>query len=265
MKTGFAEINGTSLYYETKGEGQPLLMVHGYPLDSSMWDAQFEEFAKHFQVIRFDSAGSGQSRAHDNDFSLVDDIKGLLEYLGVQKVHLIGLSVGGNLSMDFTLANPEMVDKLILVSTGLLGWSEFSLERQEYQAKLKECPQSDGLTEVVNLMCKAWAAGPFRSVDELSQDFIEKYSIMLRTNLTKENGKGKMILPETKTIDVAENIKVPTLIVSPDVDFPEFSAISQFLHEKIRASKMAVIPGTAHMINMEKPSEFNRLVLSFLK
>lgn len=262
MNSGFAEINGAKLYYEMKGEGQPVLMLHGYPLDSRMWDAQFDAFAKRFQTIRFDFSGLGKSGAHDQDFSFVEDIKGLLEFLEVEKVNLIGLSVGGNLGMDFSLAYPEMVDKLVLVSTGLLGWSEFSPERQKYNEELREYRDQE---KVIELMCKAWLAGPFRSIDEISPDILENYSTMLRANLPRENGKGKMILPETKTIDAIENISVPTFIVSPDVDFPDFSAIAQFLHQKIKDSMMIVIPGTAHLINMEKPNEFNQIVVDFLK
>lgn len=261
---GFAEINGTTLFYEVKGDGQPVLLLHGYPLDSRMWDDQFEEFSKYSQVIRFDYAGCGKSSHHDEDYSLVEDVKGLLACLGVSKVDLVGLSVGGNIAMDFTLAYPEMVNKLIVASSGLLGWIDYSLERQNYNKELTELFQKQSHEEAVKLMCKAWVAGPFRSIDEINPAIVEKYADMLSGNLTRENGKGKMILPETKTMEMVGNISVQTLIISPDIDFPDFSAISEFLHEKFADSQLVVIPGTAHMINMEKPLEFNQLVLKFL-
>ena len=112
---------------------------------------QFEEFSKNYQVIRIDLAGSGKSSPHDNDFSLLDDIKGLVQFLDIEKVHLIGLSVGGNISMDFANTFPEMVDKLILVSTGLLGWTDFSNERKQYMEDMKVC---EGLEDTIHLMCK---------------------------------------------------------------------------------------------------------------
>lgn len=263
-QSGFAEINGATLFYEVKGDGQPVLLLHGYPLDSRMWDDQFEEFSKYYQVIRFDYAGCGKSSHHDEDYSLVEDVKGLLAFLGVSKVDLVGLSVGGNLAMDFTLAYPEMVNKLIVASSGLLGWIDYSFERQNYNKELTELFQNQSHEEAVKLMCKSWVAGPFRSIDEINPAIVEKYADMLSGNLTRENGKGKMILPETKTMEMVGNISVPTLIISPDIDFPDFSAISEFLHEKIADSQLVVIPGTAHMINMEKPLEFNQLVLKFL-
>lgn len=263
-QSGSAKINGATLFFEVKGDGQPVLLLHGYPLDSRMWDDQFEEFSKYSQVIRFDYAGCGKSSHHDEDYSLIEDVKGLLACLGVSKVDLVGLSVGGNLAMDFTLAYPEMVNKLIVASSGLLGWSDYSLERQNYNKELTELFQKQSHEEAVKLMCKSWVAGPFRSIDEINPAIVEKYADMLSGNLTRENGKGKMILPETKTMEMVGNISVPTLIISPDIDFPDFRAISEFLHEKIADSQLVVIPGTAHMINMEKPLEFNQLVLKFL-
>ncbi|WP_413308126.1 alpha/beta hydrolase [Bacillus sp. 1P10SD] len=263
-QSGYAEINGATIYYEVKGEGRPVLLLHGFPLDSRMWDDQFEELSKYYQVIRFDYAGCGKSSHHDEDYSLVEDAKSILTFLGVEKTNLVGLSVGGNLAMDFTLAYPEMVDKLIVASSGLLGWSDYSQERQNYNKEVNELFQKESLEAAVKLMCKAWVAGPFRSIDVIHPTLIEKYSAMLSGNLTSDSGKGKMILPETKTMELVGNISVPTLIISPDIDFPDFSAISEFLHEKITDSQLVVIPGTAHMINMERPLEFNQLVVEFL-
>lgn len=257
----FAEINGANLYYEVKGEGEPILMVHGYPLDSRMWDAQFEELAKNYQAIRFDMAGFHQSSPHDNDFSLLDDMKGLLEHLSIEKVHLMGLSVGGNISMDFATTFPEMVDKLILASTSLMGWMDISSEKKRYLEELKECK---GLEETINLISKSWLAGPFRAISEMNQELVIQYTNMLRTNLSKENGKGKMILPEKKTIELVGTIAAPTLIVTPDLDFPDVLWIAEYLDKNITNSSMIVLPDTAHLLTMEKPAEFNRIVMEFL-
>jgi 3-oxoadipate enol-lactonase len=263
-KCGFAEINETTIYYEMKGEGHPLVMVHGQPLDSRMWGEQFEEFSKSFLTIRFDMAGYGKSGVHNNDFSLLKDMKGLFDFLEIDRAFLIGLSVGGMLCMDFTLAYPDMVDKLVLVSTGLLGLVEVSAERQKFNEELNACYQSGDKEKSIQLMTNTWVAGPFRSADKVNQDIKMKFSDMVRTCFSKERGQGKMILPETKTIDVVENINVPTLIVSPELDFPEFIEIAKFLNGKIKNSQLISIPGTAHMINMEKPTEFNYQVSCFL-
>lgn len=265
VNTGLAEVNGTNIYFEIKGEGQPLVMIHGNPLDSRMWAAQFNAFSKYFQVIRFDLAGYGKSGVHENDFSLIEDIKGLLDYLKIGQTNLLGLSVGGMLSMDFTLAYPERVNKLILVSTGLLGWDEPSSERQKLNEELNAGYEKGDQEYVVELMTKAWVAGPYRNLDEVHLNVTTMFSEMVRTSFSKERGKGKMVFPATKTIDIVENIKVPTLIVTSEFDFPEFNEIADYLHEKIIDSQKVTLHGTAHMINMEKPEGFNKIVLEFLK
>jgi pimeloyl-ACP methyl ester carboxylesterase len=246
-KCGFAEINETTIYFEMKGEGHPLVMVHGQPLDSRMWDEQFEEFSKSFLTIRFDMPGNGKSGVHNNEFSLLKDMKSLLEFLEIDRTFLIGLSVGGMLCLDFTL-----------------GWAEVSSERQKFNEKLNAYYQSGDKEQSIQLMTNTWLAGPFRSADKVNQDIKVKFYEMVRTSFNKERGKGKMILPETRTIDVVENISVPTLIVSSELDFPEFIEIAKFLNGKIKNSQLISIQGTAHMINMEKPIEFNYQVACFL-
>ncbi|MCM3569662.1 alpha/beta fold hydrolase [Neobacillus mesonae] len=87
---------------------------------------------------------------------------------------------------------------------------------------------------------------------------------MLRTNLAKEDGKGQIILPSTKTIEFVKKINQSTLIISSDNDFPEYNAIADFLNEKIVDSQKVMVTGTAHMINLEKPLEFNQLIRTYL-
>ena len=134
-QASFAAINGTKMYYEIKGEGHPLVMIHGLPVDSRMWDAQFDELSKQFQVIRFDLPGYGRSHVHHEDYHLLKDIKSLLEYLNIERMNLLGLSVGGKLGIEFTIEHPEMVDSLIVASTGLTGWSEVSPQNKSMMKK----------------------------------------------------------------------------------------------------------------------------------
>src|SRR5579863_4325783 len=106
---GFAEINGMTLYYEIAGEGHPLVMNHGGLVNRHLWDEQVDAFAKHYKVIRYDYRGFGDSgllKKSDAPYSLIDDLYALLTYLGIEKTYIMGLSMGGGLSIDFTLAHP---------------------------------------------------------------------------------------------------------------------------------------------------------------
>src|SRR6516164_9757541 len=107
---GFAEVREPVLYFETAGQGPAVVLIHGGNLDRRMWDDQFQEFAKHFQVIRYDVRTYGLSDLPSKPFSDVEDLASLLRFLHIQKAHLVGLSLGGRIIIDFALEHPEMVE-----------------------------------------------------------------------------------------------------------------------------------------------------------
>lgn len=118
-RIGFASINGINMYFETKGEGKPLLLLHAGVADSRMWDNQFEEFSTTHFMIRCDLRGFGQSGKSSGRFAHYEDIAALLQYLNVEPVSVIGSSFGGYVAIDFVLAYPEMVTALILAAPAL--------------------------------------------------------------------------------------------------------------------------------------------------
>lgn len=101
----FAEVNGTCLYYEVAGSGEPLVLIHGFSLDTRMWDDQFGVFSRSYQVIRYDVRGFGRSAVPEEDsYTHADDLKRLLEYLGISTPHLLGLSMGAVLPPNMRLS-----------------------------------------------------------------------------------------------------------------------------------------------------------------
>ena len=94
----FAEVNGIKFCYEILGEGDPLILVHGFGSKKESWIAQFKPFSEHFKVIRFDNRGSGKSHRPKEIYTMevfADDIAGLMDYLKIDKAHIIGWSLGG--------------------------------------------------------------------------------------------------------------------------------------------------------------------------
>ena len=124
VQTGFAEINGTTLYYEVAGAGNPFFLVHGHLLDRRSWDDQFAVFAQRYRVIRYDQRGFGDSGLITKGESYSDrqDLYELMKFLGIESASLMGVSGGGALAIDFTLEHPEMVDALIPVTAGVSGF-----------------------------------------------------------------------------------------------------------------------------------------------
>ncbi len=113
---GVASVNGARLYYEVAGGGFPLVLNHAGLANCRMWDDHIEVFAQHYRVIRWDFRGYGKSPMVPGPFSGRADLQGLLRALGVGRAHVLGLSLGGRIAIDFALEYPDMVAGLILVA-----------------------------------------------------------------------------------------------------------------------------------------------------
>ncbi len=123
IDTGFADVNGIRLYYEIAGSGHPLVFIHGFTLDTRMWDDQFEVFAQHYRVLRYDARGFGKSTLPTSEpYSPAEDLRALMKYLGIEHAHIIGLSMGGLIAVDFAVTYPESTDTLIPVDAALSGY-----------------------------------------------------------------------------------------------------------------------------------------------
>lgn len=128
LRQGMADVNGTQLYYEMAGSGRPLVLIHGFTLDTRMWDDQFETFARRYQVIRYDARGFGRSAVPAGEsYAPADDLRALMSFLGVEHACVVGLSMGGGIAIDFALSYPEASDALVAVDSLLGGyrWREF--------------------------------------------------------------------------------------------------------------------------------------------
>ncbi|MGZ3615443.1 MAG: alpha/beta fold hydrolase [Ktedonobacteraceae bacterium] len=270
LQKGFAEVNGTSLYYEVAGEGHPIVLNHGGLVDNHLWDDQFSEFAQHFKVIRYDMRGFGDSGMIKNGmepYSMERDLFSLLQFLNIQKTYVMGLSMGGSLSVDFTMQYPEMVDALITVGAGLSGFEEDDPE--EFKAmdeEMEEAFRRGDIARSVEISLQMWTDGPFRTPEQVNPQVRGRVRAMTTHNL--ERGDDEEVRPqhiEPPAAGRLSEIHVPTLIIvgSEDVEF--ILSIANKLERDIVGAKKVVIPHTAHHLNMEKPQEFNRVVIDFLE
>jgi pimeloyl-ACP methyl ester carboxylesterase len=127
VNKGFAEVNDTRLYYEIVGRGHPLVLVHGFSLNTKMWDDQLEVFSERFKVVRYDVRGFGKSALPivGKEYSHTKDLKALLKQFGIGYAYVVGLSMGGGIALDFTLEYPEVTKALILVDSSIYGFREW--------------------------------------------------------------------------------------------------------------------------------------------
>src|SRR5436305_4199455 len=170
VRTGFAEINGTTLYYEVAGAGHPFILVHGHLLDRRSWDDQFAVFAQRYRVIRYDQRGFGDSGliTKGEPYSDRQDLYALMKFLGIESAYLMGVSGGGALAIDFTLEHPEMVDALIPVTAGVSGFrpSEEVMKKHpevvRMYTSLEKAFEQHDITRAVEISLELWTDGPGR-------------------------------------------------------------------------------------------------------
>ena len=264
MTSGVTDINGAQLYYEVKGTGYPLLLVHAGVADSRMWEAQVDAFSKEYQVIRFDLRGFGRSNMPEGTFSNTEDIRALLDYLGIEKICLLGISFGGLIALDFTLAYPDYVEKLVLGAPSVSGDSPSQRVRQFWDEEdaMLEKGDLDGATE---LNLRLWVDGPHREASQVSADVRELVREMQLSIFRKE------IPDDVEEIDLYPpaierlgEIRIPVQVMVGELDLEEKLELADKLVREMPNCKKVVIPGVAHMLNMERPEFFNQSVLDFL-
>jgi len=261
---GIADINGAQLFYEIKGNGHPLLLVHAGVADSRMWEAQFEAFAETYQVIRFDLRGFGRSNMPSGSFSNYGDIKALLDFLGIKAVFLLGISFGGLIALDFTLAYPDYVKALVLGAPSVSGASPSERIRQfwEEEGAMLEKGDLEGATE---LNLKLWVDGPHRETNQVNAEVRELVGEMQLAIFKKETPEDvEEIDLDPPAIGRLGEVKIPVQVMVGDLDLEEKLELADRLVRELPSCKKVVVPSVAHMLNMEKPDEFNRSVLDFL-
>lgn len=264
VQSGFAEVNGAKLYYEVAGSGHPLVLCHAGIADHRMWDVQMPAFAQRYRVIRYDHRGFGQSNLPAGTFSLSEDLYGLLKHLGVEKTYVLGCSIGGATVVDFTVTHPDMVDALIAVGAGLSGFEtpntpqEIALFEQAEQAA-----EAGDFDKANDLEVHIWVDGPNRRPEQVNPAVRERVREMNLPGFTRA-GEFSAQPPEPPAVGRLAGIAAPTLVIYGDQDVSDIQATAHKLASDIPGAKLVVIRDTAHVPNMERPDEFNRIVLDFL-
>jgi 3-oxoadipate enol-lactonase len=250
----------TELHYSIAGKGTPIVLVHGFALDSRMWDDQVPELAAHYSVIRYDMRGFGKSGMRDEPYSHAEDMKGLIDRLGLGRVALMGLSLGGGAALNFAIAYPDAVRALIVVDPSLGGfrWSaETTRPQQEVQATARERGVDAAREQWLEHPLFAQVMANTRSAT-LVRAMVSDYSGWH----WKNRDPGRPFKPPA--IQRLGDIHVPTLIIVGELDTPDFQAIAETLERGIPGATKVTVPGVGHLANLEAPDRFNEIVMEFL-
>jgi 3-oxoadipate enol-lactonase len=257
----------SDLYVEQAGAGSPVVLLHEGIADSRMWEPQWASYAERHRVVRFDMRGFGESPPIVGTFSLTGDLVELLDGLELGPAALIGVSLGGSVAMEGTIARPDLVSRLVLVAPGLRGF-EMNDETKAGWAEEEASLERGDLDEAVEINLRMWVDGPSRSPDEVDPEVRRKVGEMQRRAFElwreagEEEGDHQPLVEDWG--ERLGQISVPTLVVVGELDRPEMHEIADRLEAAIPNVRRETIAGTAHVPSMERPEEFDRLVLGFL-
>jgi pimeloyl-ACP methyl ester carboxylesterase len=262
-----AELDGIDLYYETRGEGFPVVFAHGYTGSHADWVSPMSALSGRFRVLAMDHRGHGRSQAPSSasDYSvaiMAEDVHRLLGQLGIDTCCLVGHSMGGFMALQLALDHPTAVSALVLVDTSS-GEFERIPDYEELRARLDELARSQGMEAAFeyNAEHNAWVRERFERHPELREISRQK---MLQTSVDGYVHCAQAIANWTPVTGRLHEIRVPTLIFLGDEDTP-FVRPSQILKEAIAGARLEVIAGSGHSPHEEVPEAFNRALIEFLE
>ncbi|MHB1313621.1 MAG: alpha/beta fold hydrolase [Gemmatimonadaceae bacterium] len=259
-----AAVNGTRLFYEAAGRGSVVVLLHAGNLDRRQWDPQFLALAQNHRVIRYDARGYGRSGRADTPFRADEDLYALLLALHVSRASLVGSSLGGRVAIDFALAHPSMVDRLVLAAPGLSGW---------------QFARGDTSSFAEGRVARARGDSAGIAIAWLKQDFMRP--AMERPELAAHlremaGGNGRFWMDVLRQRGEADRqgdppalhrtrlIPAPTLLVVGSRDTPDIMAIADTLGASMPHLRRVSFEGAGHMVNLEQADRFTKLVLDFL-
>jgi len=253
-------VNGTTISYEEKGQGTPLVLLHGFPLDSRIWREQIAALSDRFRVIAPDLRGFGKSRSNDpfTMESLADDVHALLADIGALPAILGGLSMGGYVALAYAKKYPTDLRGLMLIDTKAEGDTPQGKEARE---KMIELARSQGAKAVAEQMMPKMLAPD--ADNHRPQVKRELDAVMnAQTPLTIEHALAAM-RDRPDSTSLLPSIAVPTLVIVGEHDAITPPAGAEPMSKAIRGSTYVVVRGSGHMAPMEQPQQVTDAIRRF--
>jgi len=262
-------LNGVELYYESTGDGAPLIFCHEFAGGYRSWWPQVNAFSRLYRCITYNHRGFPPSSvpsdpaAYSHDL-LIDDLRALMDHLEIPRAHLLGFSMGGNVVLNFALRHPERCHGIIVVGTGAGTVNRERFEQDS--ARTVELLRTHGIQAFADIYGRGPTRLPLLRKDPAGWSLFHE-------QLQDHDALGQALIMEgvllkRRTIFQLEaelvQLNVPTLIMTGDEDEPCLEP-ALFMKRKIPRCGLLVVPQTGHAINLEEPALFNTAVLDFLR
>jgi pimeloyl-ACP methyl ester carboxylesterase len=265
----FARVGNVRLHYEEVGTGLPLVFVHEFAGDLESWRPQVSFFARRYRTIAYNARGYPPSDVPEDPAAYsqaqaVEDIRGVLDHLGLDRAHVCGLSMGGYAALHFGLTYPARARSVVVAGC---GYGSAPGEREAFQRDFAMVVKrfEEGMAAVAEFYSRGPTRVQFIDKDPKGwQEFYDRLAAgsALGHSLTTQGVQMKR--PSVFDLgDRMERMQVPTLIMTGDEDEPCLEP-ALFMKRKIPTAGLVVLPKSGHTINLEEPELFNRAVLDFL-
>jgi pimeloyl-ACP methyl ester carboxylesterase len=262
VKTGTVDLPGARLAYEQRGDAiHTMVLIHGGLVDMRLWDLQAEPLAALTgrRVIRYDQRGFGKSTRTPGFYSPADDLLAVMNALNVDMAELVGLSIGGQIAIEFALAHPERVEKLVLVSSSVTGMP--SADDPALKSIWVNASQGN-----IDVAIDLWMKHPLFKSDAPDPLYDSMMRTMLRDNLhTWSDGATyrDQHWASPPAYERLSEIHVPTLIIRGDHDVPDILAAAEVMSQRISGAQLITLPSATHHLNVQHPADFTRTLASF--
>jgi len=246
----YVDVNGIKVYYETYGEGEPLLLLHGNGGSIESFTYQIPELSKHFKVIAMDSRAQGRTTDADQEITyalMASDVSALIDKLNLGKVNVVGWSDGGNIGLELAYAHPEKVLKVVAIG------ANFSHENFIAEPNDVVMDQNDPLFQKISEMKKK----SLTSIQRLSPDTLKVPEI-------KKKLEALMANYPNFTTEQLKTIKVPFLVVAGDHDLISLDH-TLTLYKSLPQAELFIVPHASHLALIENPELVNSQIIRFLK
>ena len=250
------------VFAEVAGSGPAVVLLHEGICDSSMWDDQWEPWSESFQLLRLDFRGFGRSPLDPVPLERLDHVPRVR--VRIERAALVAVSMGGRVALEVALARPELVSALVLVAPGLPG-HEWSDELRAQWAAEEAAFERGDLDAAVEVSLRTWVDGPRRAPEDVDPAVRSRVGEMQRRayELQREWVDEEPLVPDPA--ERLAEIEVRTFVLVGEEDQPDMQTITERLAREIPGARFATIPATAHVPSMERPREFDGLVLPFLE
>lgn len=257
--------NGINIYYETRGDGEPLLLISGTGTDHMLWIEQVTDFSREYRLIVFDNRGVGLSDKPETPYTvrlMAEDAIGLMDALGIEKAHIHGLSLGSVITQEIAISHPERV-----ITAGLHATWDKPYEHLVRQLEVRRRLAMKGDRELMVLNSMCWLFSPVfvnTMPDKLSAiEAVMKKRLATQPLIPVIRQYEADILHDSSTR--LSYIKSPTLVTVGEHDAVTLPEYSRTVSEKIAGSEFIMFEKTGHLENIERAKEFNSAVLDFLR